>query len=288
MKYFSITAKDIKENPLSNTLLNGLQKYGVAVIKNVIDEETAIRLADQIKFIPGIENFQKTNGIIKQYKVGHWQPVWIARLLTEFVWRNLWDNRVHKGLITSFDGIGFQSKKKIHKQNWFHTDEQRGRPNETYQGSLQVSKRQEGNQGFAFIPPDLVDHKDWDDGSHFNVLPQEEQNKNIWIVPKVDIGDMLIWNSKIFHQNIPNPEPNYERIVIFICMVPRVRLNNNNANKRLKYFKERRTTSHWPHTVRVNSLQPQHYGDRSKIIDYDRLDVPMIDSCEEWICEHLV
>ena len=44
------------------------------------------------------------------------------------------------------------------------------------------------------------------------------------------------------------------------------------ANKRrLKYFLERRTTSHWPYKINVNSLQPQTYGDNSKLIDYTKL-----------------
>ena len=41
--------------------------------------------------------------------------------------------------------------------------------------------------------------------------------------------------------------------------------------KRLKYFLEKRTTSHWAYPIRVNSLQPQTYGDASKLIDYSSL-----------------
>ena len=45
--------------------------------------------------------------------------------------------------------------------------------------------------------------------------------------------------------------------------------------KRLKYFNEKRTTSHWPYKINVNSLQPQTYGDDNKLIDYNNL--PKID-----------
>jgi len=42
-------------------------------------------------------------------------------------------------------------------------------------------------------------------------------------------------------------------------------------NKRLKYFLEKRTTSHWPYKINVNSLQPQTYGNNSLKIDYSKL-----------------
>ena len=42
-------------------------------------------------------------------------------------------------------------------------------------------------------------------------------------------------------------------------------------NKRLKYFEERRTTSHWAYPIKVNSMQPQTYGDDERLIDYSLL-----------------
>ncbi len=36
--------------------------------------------------------------------------------------------------------------------------------------------------------------------------------------------------------------------------------------KRRKYFKERRTTSHWPYPLNVNAMRT--FGDKSKHIDY--------------------
>ena len=41
--------------------------------------------------------------------------------------------------------------------------------------------------------------------------------------------------------------------------------------KRIKYFNERRTTTHWPYPLSVNGLQPQVYGDKTKLIDYNTL-----------------
>ena len=62
----------------------------------------------------------------------------------------------------------------------------------------------------------------------------------------------------------------------YICYLPKDNNKNSKAEqtKRLKYFNERRTTSHWPYKINVNSLQPQTYGDESRLIDYK--DLPSI------------
>ena len=44
--------------------------------------------------------------------------------------------------------------------------------------------------------------------------------------------------------------------------------------KCLKYFEEKRTTSHCPVPVRVNGLQPQTYGNERNVIDYNMLVEP--------------
>ena len=57
--------------------------------------------------------------------------------------------------------------------------------------------------------------------------------------------------------------------------------------KRLKYFNERRTTSHWPAPITVNGKQPQTYGDSSKLINYDDLVPPELDDLQEEIMKLL-
>jgi len=58
-------------------------------------------------------------------------------------------------------------------------------------------------------------------------------------------------------------------------------------NKRLKYFEDLRTTSHWPYPLRVNGKQPQTYGDKSREIHYEDLRIPdltrFIDDIEDLI-----
>lgn len=62
-------------------------------------------------------------------------------------------------------------------------------------------------------------------------------------------------------------------------MLPREHHLNNStmSKKRLKYFEERRTTSHWPYPIKVNGLQPQNWGDSNLIINYSDLKKPNLE-----------
>ena len=49
------------------------------------------------------------------------------------------------------------------------------------------------------------------------------------------------------------------------------------SEKRMKYFQERRTTSHWPYPLHVNGKQPQTFGNDSLLLDYEKLVPPVLD-----------
>jgi len=58
--------------------------------------------------------------------------------------------------------------------------------------------------------------------------------------------------------------------------------------KRMKYFNEKRTTSHWPVPINVNGKQPQTYGDKSKLIDYSKLTAPNLDDIRDEIIKLII
>ena len=47
--------------------------------------------------------------------------------------------------------------------------------------------------------------------------------------------------------------------------------------KRINYFLDERTTSHWPYPLKVNGLQPQHYGNKELIIKYEEIKPPNLE-----------
>ena len=101
-------------------------------------------------------------------------------------------------------------------------------------------------------------------------------------IPK---GSLALWDSRTFHQN-QYGKPGEERIVQYVCFLPKSHPDNkpNIIAKRRKYFNERRTTSHWPCPIRVNSLQMNFRNkDPRKTIDYSKLEEPELDDLMEEI-----
>ena len=87
--------------------------------------------------------------------------------------------------------------------------------------------------------------------------------------PEVHAGDFVIWDSKLIHQNTYGKRGNgEERIVQYVAFRPDDHKLNTKTQKenRLKYFNDRRTTSH-DAIIRVNSEQPQTYGNSELLID---------------------
>ena len=93
---------------------------------------------------------------------------------------------------------------------------------------------------------------------------------------EVPAGSLVIWYSRTFHQNQYGDLPE-QRIVQYLCYLHKDNSKNTEANtkKWVKYFIDKRTTSHWP--CPVNGLQPQTYGITYRFIDYSKLTNPKLD-----------
>ena len=109
---------------------------------------------------------------------------------------------------------------------------------------------------------------------HHEVLKKISGQKRILEVPA---GALVLWDSRTFHQNQYGKPKSEDRMVQYVSYLPKKNSLNSKAmqKKRLKYFQEQRTTSHWAYPINVNGLQPRTYGDKSKLIDYDS--IPMND-----------
>jgi hypothetical protein len=91
-------------------------------------------------------------------------------------------------------------------------------------------------------------------------------------VVHVNAGEMVLWDSRTFHMG-GNLEVGEERLVQYVCFLPRHSEENTATEqaKRKKYFTERRTTSHWPYRLKVNSAQPRTFGNTENKIDMEAL-----------------
>ena len=59
-------------------------------------------------------------------------------------------------------------------------------------------------------------------------------------------------------------------------------------NKRLKYFNDRRTTSHWAYPIRVNGKQPQRYHQDSIQLVYEKIKIPDLSMLDEKKIKNLI
>ena len=113
-------------------------------------------------------------------------------------------------------------------------------------------------------------------------LDNIEDKKRVLNVPA---GSLVLWDSRCFHQNQIGEDNGEDRLVQYVCYLPKSHPKNTEAmnKKRLKYYKEQRTTSHWPCPIKVNGLQPRTFGNDDVLIDYDLLPMNDLSEYEEEI-----
>jgi ectoine hydroxylase-related dioxygenase (phytanoyl-CoA dioxygenase family) len=264
-----------------------LDAKGYAIIPNVISPEQ-VEIAKKLfrgwqATIPDHDKIHSKvdpHGIYKQHYAGHTKHAWFLRLLPEVqaIYKKMWDC---KKLITSFDGCCYISKDLTKKDNcWTHTDQAPSTKGvKCYQGFLALTSNKErtlvvyeGSHKLHekyFADRGNTSTKNW-----YKIDPAYlETIKDTKRVLNVPAGSLVLWESRTFHQNQYGKPNSEERMIQYICMFPDNHPKNTKAmkKKRLKYFNDRRTTSHWPCPINVNGLQPQTFGDKSRLIDYARV-----------------
>jgi len=287
------------QNLLVNKYISALKENGYVIIPNVLPPDEIIE-AKQLFYkwknsIPNIDKLHSQidpHGIFKFHEAGHQEFAWYIRTKPQIIniFKKIWET---DELVVSFDGScympeNFSKKDKI----WTHTDQA---PNsigpKCYQSFLSLTDNCERTlvvyekshllHEQYFKERNISHSKNWHLIEH-SYLDMIKDNKKIL---KVNAGDLVLWDSRTFHQNQYGKALSEERMVQYICYLPKTHINNtiSQQKKRYKYFYERRTTSHWPYPINVNGLQPQTYGDKSKLIDYSSLKTPDLSKYNEII-----
>lgn len=267
-----------------------LKKKGYVIIPNVITNDE-IKIACDLfhKWKNSIRNHDKIHsqidphGIYKFHQVGHQEHAWYLRTRKRIirVFKKLWNT---EDLIVSFDGCCFIPKEltKIDK-HWTHTDQApTNKGLHCYQSFVSLTKNTERTiilyEYSHLFHEQYFKERNISSSKNWHVIDEKylEQIKDAKRVLSVNPGDLVIWDSRTFHQNRYGEPNSEERLVQYLCYLPKSHINNTKSQvkKRRKYFEELRTTSHWPCPLKVNSLQPQTYGDDSKLIDYELLMKP--------------
>ena len=287
-----------------------LSERGYAVIPNILssDEVNNIKkeMEDWIESIPNFETIHRSadpHGIFKFHEAGGQRHAWLSRINPrvqaphKFIWGC-------EELVTSLDGSCYLDQ-RFHKKSksWLHTDQA---PNKkglqcvqslvaltnNEETSLVVYEKSHLYHEKYFENVEINDkeyNKDWQRIDEETIKLLESTKK----VVKVPAGGMAFWDSRTFHCNQYGNKLNngeYEtRLVQYICYFPKNHPKNTKSqhNKRVKYYKERRTTSHWPAPIKVNPKQPRTYGNDDLKINYENLKIHDLTDIEEEILKIL-
>ena len=272
---------------------SNLSQKGYVVIPNILDtqeidyvKQLFFQWKNSINCHDTIHYQTDPHGIYKTLEAGHQRHAWFIRTRPKVqdIYKKLWDT---DELIVSFDGSCYIPKTLQKKDNiWTHTDQA---PKDTelkcYQGLVALTENKERTlvvyegshllHQTYFTDRGICHSKNWN-LIDTDYLDEIQDKKRVLHIPA---GSLVLWDSRVFHQNQYGKPGSEERLVQYVCYLPKSHPKNTDAmqRKRKKYFETRRTTSHWPAPISVNGLQPRNYGNKSLMIDYTTLPVPSLD-----------
>lgn len=252
--------------------MDDLITKGYCIIPNVLNEKELSKARklffDWKKKIPSHDLFHSTfesNGIYKYHQVGHQEHAWYIRTRPQIVniFREIWNC---DDLVVSYDGTNYISKYCNEKDVfWTHTDQA---PNKKglwcYQGFVSLTENKErtlvvyegSHEQHAeyFETRNIQNDIDWFVFDKETIENMKEQKR----VLHVPAGALVIWDSRIFHQNQYGKPDSEERLVQYVCYLPRNNILNTKEEriKHLKYFFQNKTTTHWPYPALEVSTHP--------------------------------
>ncbi len=279
--------------------IDELKINGYCIIPNILSEleineakNLFYKWKNSVPNIDKLHNIIDPHGIFKFHEIGHQEHAWFIRTRPQIIdsFKKIWNT---DKLVVSFDGTCYIPKDFSKKDSiWTHTDQA---PNSKglhcYQGFVSLTNNKERTlvvyEGSHNYHEKYFEEKNIKDSKNWHIIDQKylENILSTKRILNIPAGSLVLWDSRTFHQNqygAPNSE---ERIVQYVCYLPKSHKKNTKAQqtKREKYFTDRRTTSHWPCPIKVNSLQPQTYGNKSLEINYNSLIKPNLSSYIEII-----
>ena len=297
----TIDTEAIPDKNSFQNIKDKLKNYGYIVIPDVLNKKEILEVKTEHekwrKTIPEhnkIHNSIDPHGIYKFHEVGHQRHAWLVRInpKVQEIFAKLW-NTTTDNLNVSFDGSCYIDKEVKKKDNiWTHTDQAPSKKGlQCYQGFISLTSNKERTL-VVYHKSHMIHEKYFKEkGNKSNKnwckidLETLQKLDNLKRILQVPAGALVIWDSRTFHQNQYGEPCSEERLVQYVCYLPKTHPKNTKSiqKKRLKYFEERRTTSHWPSPIYVNSKQPRTYGDNTKLINYDSLIPPKLDDLESEI-----
>ncbi len=287
----SNTSDDIKKT---------LEKYGVAIILNVLNDEECDEMIngmwnylDHITYgdikrddnttWKNITNLMPQHSmLIQHWGIGHSDFVWNVRqnINVVKVFANIYDVSP-EDLLVSFDGASIHMPPEITKRGWnrnnvwFHSDQSFKRNDfECVQGWTTAFDVNVGDATLAFLEGSHNYHKDFAEQYEVNESKDwyklDKDETEFFMLAgcnekriKCPRGALVLWDSRLIHCGVEayKERPIVNfRCVVYVCYQPRLLCSEKNIEKKRKAFNELRMTSHWPCKIKLFSKIPRTYG----------------------------
>jgi hypothetical protein len=238
--------------------LKDLEEKGYSVVKGVLSEEK-VRTASNL-FYEWINTVSIQDTFYGMIKEGHQKHSWFIKTDPDVqaVFKKLWNT---DDLVTGFDGTCWipRSYNAI-DTCWTHTDQAAAKKGlHCFQGFVSLTANTERTfvayEGSHLLHETYMKDRGLTGARNWRLIDPEYLKDLKRVVVKVNAGDMVLWDSRTFHQS--QYGTNEERLVQYVCFLPRNHEGNTpgQQRQRLKYFKNRRTTTHWPYPLCVNTKE---------------------------------
>lgn len=285
-----------------------LGRDGYAVVRGVLSEaEVAEYLGEMRAWQATIPNYDAVHravdphGIHRFHYAGHTRAAWKIRLNMKLrqLFAELWDvEDAENGLVVDFDGCCYIPPEcKQVDSIWVHSDQSpKVEGVACYQAFAALTSNKK--RTFVVYPGTHLEHRAyfeskgaltsgaWQQCDPTDIADRFASRRT---VVEVEAGDVVVWDSRTFHQNQYGAPPNVaggevgeERAVQYVCYLPKAGAKNTGAMqaKRLAYYGERRTTSYCPYPIRANAMQPDARGSPEWPIDYGSMEMPELDDLD--------
>jgi len=267
-----------------------LQEHGFVVIANALSADQASRAHDLTwdyleELGTGIDRSDASTwgddrwpvavhgGIIPSQGIGHSAAQWFIRSVpnVKASFAAVWDD---DDLLVSFDGMALWRPPSVDPEwktnrggSWLHIDQHPiGRPGfHCVQGLVNLLPTSPSTGGnvvvpgshrlFKSIPDRYTDRLARIDSSidHFRFPADDPQlAATPPIMCHLEVGDMLLWDSRTIHCSSPGLEPGPDevrgellRAVSLVCMMPRARSNERVIERRRAAVADRTSTTNW-------------------------------------------
>ena len=302
-------------NSLNNMMLNNIESFqanninmdkyikelednGYTVIPNVYNQKEIEEYWKEFnkwrESIPNLDYYHTIidyHGIFKYFQVAHQRFAWLARTNPKIlnIFKKIWNTNE---LVCSFDGCCYYPNETDEEPRyWIHTDQSPQKKGLwCYQSFLSLTNNSE--RTFILFKGTHKYHEHYfntmniNNNSDWNIIEEsylDTYHKDKLEILDVSAGDLVIWDSRLFHQNTCGTLTcNEERLVQYLCYLPKHSASNNKIEQeqRKKYFYNLRTTNHWPYPMFPVSEQPRTYNyynpHNEIIIDYDYIPKPRL------------